>query len=68
MYKLSSNYALFRLFYMSGIYIYIYIYIYVCVCVCVCACVCVCVCAISSQRPKTMGVDYSHTHYMRNFI
>ena len=23
---------------------------------------------ISSQRPKTVGVDYSHIEYMRNII
>ena len=35
-------------------YIYIYIYIYISV--------------ISSRRPKTMGMNYSCTEYMRNFI
>ena len=44
------------------------VYMCVCVCVCVCMCVCVCVCVISSQRPKTVGVDYSCIEYMRNII
>ena len=29
-------------------------------------CVCVCLFVISSQRPKTAGVDYSCIEYMRN--
>ena len=29
---------------------------------------CVCVCVISSQHPKTVGVDYSCIEYIKNII
>ena len=40
----------------------------VCVCVCVCIYIYIYIFMISSQCPKTVGVDYSCIEYMRNII
>ena len=50
----------------TNTHIYIYIYMHTYIHTYIYVCVCVCVCVISSQRPKSMGLDYSCIEYMPN--